>query len=118
MFALIKHFFSDVKGSKQGILVPEAALALVMEDMHQTRQEALRTLRDSAQYGVAMFPDDAREGKSASEAIIKARAAVRREELLREEQLEADAEEDALWENWSDSALREVIDAQTAAPGS
>ena len=49
-----------------------------MEDMDQTRAEALRTLRDSAQYGVAMFPDDAQEGNSASEAIVKARAAARR----------------------------------------
>lgn len=91
-----------------------------MEDMHQTRQEALRTLRDSAQYGVAMFPDDAREGKSASEAIVKARAAVRRAELHREEQLEAE-QEDALWnatDDFSDSALVQAVDAHTAAPES
>ncbi|KIP04952.1 hypothetical protein PHLGIDRAFT_39419, partial [Phlebiopsis gigantea 11061_1 CR5-6] len=42
----------------QRVLVPEAALRLVMDDMRQARKEAITTLRDSAQYGVAMFPDD------------------------------------------------------------
>ncbi|KAI0077757.1 hypothetical protein K474DRAFT_1567468, partial [Panus rudis PR-1116 ss-1] len=42
----------------QLILVPEAAVALVMEDMQQSRRESIKTLRESAEYGVTMFPDD------------------------------------------------------------
>ena len=57
----------------QHVLVPEAALQLVIEDMNQSRADAIRTLRDSAQYGVAMFPDDhTGDGYSASEDIVKA----------------------------------------------
>ncbi|EIW78974.1 hypothetical protein CONPUDRAFT_59209, partial [Coniophora puteana RWD-64-598 SS2] len=41
----------------QRILVPETAVRLVMQDLGQPPDEALRTLRESAQYGVAMFPD-------------------------------------------------------------
>ena len=40
------------------ILVPEAALHLVMDDMRQSRREAVCTLRESSKYGVGMFPDD------------------------------------------------------------
>lgn len=90
----------------QHILVPEAALRLVMEDMHQSRQEALKTLRDSAQYGVAMFPDDHTEGYSASEAIVKARAAARRKEL---EQQDLEDDEDAeMWNAFPEMDLSDV----------
>ncbi|KAA1468921.1 hypothetical protein DENSPDRAFT_764132, partial [Dentipellis sp. KUC8613] len=41
----------------QRILVPEAALALIMEDMGFDREHAAITMRESAAYGVAMFPD-------------------------------------------------------------
>ena len=42
----------------QYVLLPETAVLLIMEDMLQTREEAIRTMRESASYGVAMFPDD------------------------------------------------------------
>ena len=87
------------------MLVPEAALRLVMDDMHQTRKEAIQTLRDSAQYGVAMFPDDHAEGFSASEEIIKARAAARRKVLLKEDEEE---EEDAMWSAFPEGDIGDV----------
>ncbi|EJD32407.1 hypothetical protein AURDEDRAFT_22100, partial [Auricularia subglabra TFB-10046 SS5] len=42
----------------QSVLIPEAALALIMEDRNSTRQEALATLRASGAYGFAMFSAD------------------------------------------------------------
>ncbi|GJE91289.1 hypothetical protein PsYK624_074380 [Phanerochaete sordida] len=88
----------------QRVLVPEAALRLVMEDMKQSRSEALKTLRDSAQYGVAMFPDDNTEGTVASEAIVKARAAARRKEIERQDEEDSDA---ALWNAFPEDDLQE-----------
>ncbi|KAI0331662.1 hypothetical protein GY45DRAFT_1275558, partial [Cubamyces sp. BRFM 1775] len=44
------------------VLVPEAALNLIMEDLNLSRSDALKTLRDSVEYGVAMFPVDEGEG--------------------------------------------------------
>ncbi|KAJ8695066.1 hypothetical protein PTI98_007685 [Pleurotus ostreatus] len=44
------------------VLVPEVAIALIMEDRRSKgdkgRAEAVKILRDSAAYGVAMFPED------------------------------------------------------------
>ncbi|EJD32291.1 hypothetical protein AURDEDRAFT_24719, partial [Auricularia subglabra TFB-10046 SS5] len=42
----------------QSVLVPEAALGLIMEDLSLPRNTALRTMRASARYGSMMFPDD------------------------------------------------------------
>ncbi|KAI0766656.1 RTC4-like domain-containing protein [Trametes elegans] len=79
------------------ILVPEAALNLIMEDLGQSRADALKTLRDSVQYGVAMFPADEGEGGkgsgdemvlTAGERIIMERARARRKELEEEERQE------------------------------
>lgn len=74
----------------QRILVPEAALALIMEDTGQDRIQAVQTMRESAGYGVAMFPDTSEgPGLGAGEDIVLERARVRRRELLDEEQMEA-----------------------------
>ena len=74
----------------QRILVPEAALALIMEDTGQDRIQAIRTMRESAGYGVAMFPDTSEgPGVGAGEDIVLERARVRRRELFDEEQMEA-----------------------------
>ena len=90
----------------QRILVPEAALRLVMEDMHQSRKQAIRTLRESAQYGVAMFPDEhSGEGYSASEEIVKARAAARRKQLQKEDEDEEEAE---LWSAFPDEDFGDI----------
>ncbi|KZT70805.1 hypothetical protein DAEQUDRAFT_764374 [Daedalea quercina L-15889] len=75
----------------QLILIPEATVSLIMEDMGQTREEAVVTLRDSAEYGVAMFPDDQTEGANAvdqGEQIIMKRAEARRRELEVEDRIE------------------------------
>ncbi|EUC59143.1 RTC4-like domain protein [Rhizoctonia solani AG-3 Rhs1AP] len=45
-----RQFFTSV-------LVPEAAALLIEQDMDCTHEEALVTLRESRQYGLAMFPD-------------------------------------------------------------
>jgi RTC4-like domain len=73
----------------QRILVPEAALALIMEDMGQDRTRAAQTMRESAGYGVAMFPDTSEgPGVEAGEDIVLERARARRRELEDEELLE------------------------------
>ncbi|KAI9440454.1 RTC4-like domain-containing protein [Lactarius indigo] len=74
----------------QRVLVPEVALALIMEDTGQDRIQAVRTMRESAGYGVAMFPDTS-EGPEvgAGEDIVLERARARRRQLDDEERMEA-----------------------------
>jgi len=74
----------------QRILVPEAALALIMEDTGQDQAQAVQTMLESAGYGVAMFPDTS-EGPEvgAGEDIVLERARARRRELEDEERMEA-----------------------------
>src|SRR6266702_2015739 len=74
----------------QRVLVPEAALALIMEDTGQDRIQAVRTMRESAGYGVAMFPDTSEgPGVGAGEDIVLERARARRRQLDDEERMEA-----------------------------
>ncbi|KAG2742025.1 hypothetical protein P692DRAFT_201650282, partial [Suillus brevipes Sb2] len=40
----------------QLVLVPEVAMRLIMQDLHLDRNKAVKTLRESSQYGVDMFP--------------------------------------------------------------
>ncbi|KAI0676101.1 RTC4-like domain-containing protein, partial [Trametes maxima] len=77
------------------VLVPEAALNLIMEDLNLSRGDALRTLRESVEYGVAMFPADEGEGGKGDsdvlgvgEKIVMERARARRKELEEEERRE------------------------------
>jgi hypothetical protein len=68
------------------VLVPEAALSLIQQDLQQTKEEALATMRESAPYGVALFPDDSRalsgtKGISEADRIMQHRANARRKEL-------------------------------------
>ncbi|KAI0339419.1 hypothetical protein BDW22DRAFT_1380615, partial [Trametopsis cervina] len=67
----------------QRILLPEAALLLIMSDMKESREDAIMTMRDSAQYGVAMFPDDSLD--AAGDNIIRKRAHARYKQLEQEE---------------------------------
>ena len=72
----------------QRILVPEAAAHLIMEDLQSTYPSAIKTLRESVEYGVAMFPDtggDNEEGMKVADEVMKERARVRRMQLLEEE---------------------------------
>jgi hypothetical protein len=74
----------------QRILVPEAALTLIMEDTGQDQVKAVQTMRESAGYGVAMFPDTSEgPGIGAGEDIVLERARARRRELEDEERIEA-----------------------------
>ena len=61
------------------VLIPEAALSLIMEDMSLNRHASLKILRESAEYGVAMFPDEG--GTNVGENIVKQRAKNRRKEI-------------------------------------
>jgi hypothetical protein len=59
-----------------------------MEDLQSTYSSAIETLRESVEYGVAMFPDtggDNEEGMKAADEVVKERARVRRKQLLEEE---------------------------------
>ena len=61
---------------------------LIMEDLHSTYASAIKTLRESVEYGVAMFPDtgaDNEEGTKAADDVVKERARARRKQLLEEE---------------------------------
>ncbi|KAH7885744.1 RTC4-like domain-containing protein [Phlebopus sp. FC_14] len=85
----------------QRILVPEAAVRLIAQDLCADIGDAIATLRESAQYGVAMFPDTVSgEGKrkevdmdddemGVADQIVMERARVRRRELEEEEKIEA-----------------------------
>jgi len=74
----------------QRILVPEAALTLIMEDTGEDQVKAVQTMRESAGYGVAMFPDTSEgPGIGAGEDIVLERARARRRELEDEERIEA-----------------------------
>lgn len=95
----------------QRILVPEVGVRLIMEDMGlkgaEGMKQGIKVLRESANYGVAMFPEDGGEwggGESAGkddddmemgvgDLIIMERARKRRKELEEEER-----EEDELWD--------------------
>ena len=81
----------------QRVLVPEVGVRLVMEDMDLVGEKgiakAVKILRESANYGVAMFPEDGEwnnpgdagdEGMGAADQIILERAMKRRQELEKE----------------------------------
>lgn len=68
----------------QRVLVPEAAVYMIMEDLHEDYREAVKTLRESSKYGVAMFPDN-NSTSAAGEKIVMERARVRRREIEEEE---------------------------------
>ncbi|GLB43350.1 putative RTC4-like domain containing protein [Lyophyllum shimeji] len=82
----------------QRILVPEVGVRLIMEDMgldESKVEEAVRILRESANYGVAMFPvDEGDEGDGVrssgklgvADSIVMERARKRRKELEADEQ--------------------------------
>ena len=86
------------------MLVPETAIRLITEDLSLPRAKAIETLRESVEYGVAMFPADETEGDTrgagvdgtdaplgATEQLFMARAKARRKELEVEERLDAEA---------------------------
>ncbi|OBZ71684.1 hypothetical protein A0H81_08629 [Grifola frondosa] len=56
----------------QLILVPEAVVSLIMEDLALDCEATIRTMWDSAEYGVTMFPDDGADAINAGEQIIMA----------------------------------------------
>ena len=82
------------------VLLPEAAVRLIIEDLILPRATAIETLRESVEYGVAMFPADEGEGDlshggsliedrlGATEQMFMERARVRRRELEEEERRE------------------------------
>ncbi|KAJ7496832.1 RTC4-like domain-containing protein [Mycena latifolia] len=96
----------------QRILVPEVGMRLVIEDMdldvadRSDKKQAVAVLRESASYGVAMFPEDGGDWAGASgkkksaddevmgvaEQMVMERARKRRKELEIEER-----EEDEMW---------------------
>ena len=87
------------------VLVPEAALRLIADDLSLPRDKALETLRESVEYGVAMFPADEEEHDmevrggagdgavlGAGEQMFMERAKARRKELEVEERIEEEEE--------------------------
>ena len=90
----------------QRILVPQVGLLLIHEDLNLSMKKALRTMRESTAYGVAMFPVDGdgeadgaewkggklREDKmGVADKIVLERARKRRKELEAEEREENEA---------------------------
>ncbi|KAG8215087.1 hypothetical protein J3R82DRAFT_8508 [Butyriboletus roseoflavus] len=85
----------------QRILVPEAAVRLIAQDLCADIDDAIVTLRESAQYGVAMFPDTgenkrngADDGMDVADKIVMERARARRKELAEEEKVEKEMMEE------------------------
>ncbi|KAK7687762.1 hypothetical protein QCA50_008981 [Cerrena zonata] len=80
----------------QLILVPEAAVSLIMDDLQQPRAQAIQTLRASAEYGVAMFPDEQNDtgGSNVGENIVRERAKARRKVLEAEGETNQDSGDD------------------------
>lgn len=82
----------------QHILVPEAAVRLISQDLCVDIKDAIVTLRESAQYGVAMFPDTSENKRKGAgvdddemgvaDRIVMERARARRKELAEEEKVE------------------------------
>jgi hypothetical protein len=65
--------------------VPEVALALIRSDYGLDQKEALKTLRDSVQYGAMMFPDPGDGSMSAGDVIVRERARLRKREVDEED---------------------------------
>lgn len=71
----------------ENILAPEVAVALIRHDLNIDVPEAIQTMKDSAHYGTAMFPD-LNVGDTVGDKMMKERARARRRELNREEEAE------------------------------
>jgi len=87
----------DADFFRSHVLVPEAALLLIREDLSKQpkwmgkavpRALAFKVLQKSAAYGKAMFAEEDGTAGVADQAV-RQRAAVRRKEIEREEQKEA-----------------------------
>ncbi len=66
----------------QRILVPEAGVALVRDDMGVDEDNALKTLRESSSYGAAMFPVTDKDGvEEVHDKLVKERARAKRREI-------------------------------------
>ncbi|PBK65910.1 hypothetical protein ARMSODRAFT_1087149 [Armillaria solidipes] len=81
----------------QRILVPEVAARLIRQDMRVSPSKAVKILRESASYGVAMFPEDGGgwgekkkddDVMGVADLMVMARARKRRIELEQEEREE------------------------------
>jgi hypothetical protein len=86
----------------QRILVPQVGLLLIREDLDSSMKKALKTMRDSTSYGVAMFPEDgdgeewkdgvlSEDEMGVADKIVLERARKRRKELEVEEREENEA---------------------------
>lgn len=82
----------------QRILVPQVGLLLIRDDLGLSVEDALTTMRESVQYGVAMFPHGGAEGGDKDEEemgiadqMVMEQAIRRRKELEAEEREERDA---------------------------
>lgn len=86
----------------QRILVPEVAVKLIMGDQNTSYEKAVAVLRESSNYGVAMFPEDGGEwgekkhrktddDMGVADKMIMERARKRRIELEKEEEEEDNA---------------------------
>jgi hypothetical protein len=96
----------------QRILVPEAAIGLIMEDRgldlenDKHMKKAVKIMRESAAYGVAMFPDEDWD-MGLGDEIVRERARVRRKELNDEEKVSG---ERVVIDLTADSDGDEIID--------
>ncbi|KAJ7188773.1 RTC4-like domain-containing protein [Mycena filopes] len=113
----------------QRILVPEVGMRLVIEDMdlnpeaRSDKKQAVAVLRESASYGVAMFPEDGGDlaggsgkksrgdddGMAVAELMVMERARKRRKELEIEER-----EEDEAWQAQQEEVEKQRVKAELA----
>lgn len=83
----------------QRVLLPETGLQLIKEDQSCGDEKALETMRDSALYGIGMFPDLGDKDKIHT-AIVEERAKKRRKEIAQEESevIDLDGDDEYSWD--------------------
>ncbi|KAG6873027.1 hypothetical protein C0992_009157, partial [Termitomyces sp. T32_za158] len=113
------HLVSPLTASEflQRILVPEIGVRLIMQDMdldESQMKDAVRILRESANYGVCMFPVDEEEedegvadnaGLDAADMIVMKRAMKRRQQLEADERAKEDEYQERTMERTREEAL-------------
>jgi hypothetical protein len=89
------HSFAPLAGMSdftEWILVPEVTVALIMQDLGLTREQALRIRLESIDYGLGMFQDD-QEGEEIVGEIMREVVTKKRAELMARDREEMDVDD-------------------------
>lgn len=82
------------------ILVPETAISLIAEDMEESYDEAIATMRRSSRYGSLIFPSHDSDDDGLEDDIVRERAAIRRRQVVIEDRVEKKVlKSEGLWKD-------------------